>query len=125
MPKDLLSPHPNLQPLQFEAIRKGEAKISSETIPQEVSITGNYPNPFNASTSIEFGIPEKAHVSFVIYDLLGRRINILVDRSMPAGYHSINWDGKDSNGVDAPSGIYFGRFAANGKVETEKMTVLR
>ncbi len=103
----------------------GGGKISGETIPQEVSITGNYPNPFNSSTSIEFGIPEDGHVSFVIYDLLGRKINILVDKSMSAGYHSINWDGKDSDGVDAPSGIYFGRFAANGEVETEKMTVLR
>ena len=120
-----MSPPPDLQPLQFKARRKGKAKISGETIPQEVSITGNYPNPFNASTSIEFGIPEKAQVSFVIYDLLGRRINILVDRSMSAGYHSISWDGKDPDGVDVPSGIYFGRFAANGKVETEKMTVLR
>ncbi len=100
-------------------------KIAVGTIPTELSMAGNYPNPFNSSTLIDFGIPEESHLSLVIYDLLGRNVTTLLDKSFSAGYYSINWDGKNTSGVDVPSGIYFVSLSSGGNIQTTKMTLLR
>jgi hypothetical protein len=103
----------------------GSGKLALEGLPSELLIAGNYPNPFNSSTVLEFGVPEEQNVSIVIFDLLGRRVATLLDKTVSAGYYTIDWDGKDMSGTDVPSGVYFAGLSANGHMKSMKMTVLR
>jgi hypothetical protein len=70
--------------------------------PRQFNISNNYPNPFNPSTQITFDLPEESHVSISVYDMLGRLVCSLVDRSMRAGYHSVTFEAND-----LPGGVYF------------------
>ena len=73
----------------------------------------NYPNPFNPATTISFAIgtdfPAGASVELEIFDILGQRVGSLVNRVVPVGSHSVEWDGKDSSGRPAASGLYIYR----------------
>lgn len=75
-------------------------------IPTEYSLSQNYPNPFNPSTVIRYGIPERSSVRVEVYDMLGRRIAVLVDLEQDAKYYEVIWNS------DNPSGIYFYRIKA-------------
>ena len=103
----------------------GGEKISEQTLPLEIYISGNYPNPFNSSTVIKFGIPEECRVSLAIYDLLGRSVINLIQDNLQSGHHVIQWNGKNKQGKDVPTGIYFYRFEGGGKIYSEKMTLIR
>jgi len=90
-------------------------------IPREFSLDQNYPNPFNAQTNFSFLLPIESRVSFYIYDLLGRKIDTLVDgRIMPAGRHKINW-----NAHELPTGVYFSQMILRNKVYTRKFMVVK
>ncbi len=89
-------------------------------LPNDFSIT-NYPNPFNPSTKISYHLPQSGSVKIVIYDLVGRIVTTMLDAAEEKGYHTIDWNAKDENGYDLPSGIYFaliqsGRFTTNAKM---------
>lgn len=66
----------------------------------------NYPNPFNLETRIAFQLPVAARVTLEVYNLLGQKQQTLVNNEMTAGFHAINWDGRDLNGVAVTSGFY-------------------
>ena len=88
--------------------------------PREITLAGNYPNPFNPATNIVFELPQSAHVELAIYDLTGSRIDVLVSETMPAGRHSIPFDAA-AGGRSLSSGIYLyrlssGAFAGSGKM---------
>jgi hypothetical protein len=87
---------------------------------KESGLLQNYPNPFNSSTTIEFGLPEAGRVRIDIYDLLGRRIETLVDEEKRAGQHRIVWDASGHS-----SGVYFYRIEAGDFVETKRMVYLK
>ena len=80
----------------------------------------NYPNPFNPSTHIRYGIPESGQVKIQIYDISGRLIKTLVDGERKAGYHEINWDGMNTSGEMVSSGVYVIKLIANNFVSTWK-----
>jgi hypothetical protein len=94
-------------------------------VPTEVSLSQNTPNPFNPVTEIEFGLPAESLVSLSVYDVHGRLVRTLATGVYPAGYHSVIWQGRDSNGAEASSGIYFYRMTAGEKVLTKKMMMLK
>jgi len=100
-------------------------KVSTDFLPGEISLRGNYPNPFNSSTSITLYIPAKSPVVLAIYDLLGRRVNTLIDKEVLAGEHSVSWNGKDELGNEVSSGIYFSKLEAGDQVQITKMTMLK
>jgi hypothetical protein len=89
-------------------------------IPDCYSLSTNYPNPFNGMTVMRFSLPEQSNVSIEIYDILGRRIETLVQGERQAGYRQAGWDAKDH-----PSGIYFYRIQAGDYIETRKMVLLK
>ncbi|MHB9028902.1 MAG: FlgD immunoglobulin-like domain containing protein [Candidatus Latescibacterota bacterium] len=93
--------------------------------PTSFAITGNYPNPFNPSTTISFslGAPEK--VTLTVYDITGRKVRELISGPMSAGAHSVVWDGKDERGKAVSSGVYLSRLEAGGKAETRRMLLIR
>ncbi|MDZ7371204.1 MAG: T9SS type A sorting domain-containing protein [candidate division KSB1 bacterium] len=78
----------------------------------------NYPNPFNPKTTITFDTPEKSRVQLAVYDVLGRKVQILTDQVYPVGRHSLVWD---TWGL--PSGVYFIRMNARGSLQ--KFTAVR
>ncbi len=95
------------------------------TIPVEYLLKGNYPNPFNPETVIEYGIPEAAEVTLEVYDIMGRLMN-RETKNLQAGYHFYTWNGKE-----AASGVYLYRIIMKSqkdrKVRTfsSKMMLLR
>ena len=85
----------------------------------------NMPNPFNPSTKILFRVPEPSSVLMSVFDIHGGKHGDLIDRVMPAGSHSVVWDGKDETGRPLPSGVYFLKWKAGRHVRNIKMTLIR
>jgi hypothetical protein len=83
-------------------------------------LLGAAPNPARQTARIRVAIPERADVSVGLYDLLGRRVRILESGPVPAGRSEIR---ADVSGL--PSGTYFLRLKADGRVQTKRLTVVR
>lgn len=86
----------------------------------EFELFNNYPNPFNASTSIAFYLERETTVKLSIYNLLGELAGVLVNAEMAPGRHVMTWDASDK-----PSGIYFYRLEAGEFKDTRRMVLLR
>ena len=95
------------------------------TTPSEPQLLQNSPNPFNPSTTIKFYIPNTSDVTIRIYDMLGREVTTLINQQATAGYHVVYWNGKDSRGEAAASGVYLYRLTAGSFSETKKMNLLK
>ena len=67
----------------------------------------SHPNPFNSSSTISFSLEESCIVTLKIYNSLGKKINILINRELTLGIYNISWDAKDKFGNSVPTGIYF------------------
>ena len=89
-------------------------------LPHTTFIQPNYPNPFNTSTIIEYGLSMDAFVTINIYDLLGRKVETIVSENKPAGFHQVIW-----NATDKPSGIYFYKIQEGEYTKTKKMLLLK
>jgi hypothetical protein len=80
-------------------------------MPRMTLIESNYPNPFNSATTIVYAVanlgPIPAEISIEIYDIMGRKVRILVNERKEVGIHKVIWDGKGDGGEELPSGIYF------------------
>lgn len=102
---------------------------NAEFIPENFALCQNFPNPFNPETSIQYHLPESAHVEIIIYNLRGELVNRLINRNRPAGVYSVNWNGLDSSGRKVSSGIYLYSIKAVGKnlvfTNTKKMILLK
>jgi len=85
----------------------------------------NYPNPFNPQTAIVYDIAKAGQVSLSIYNVLGQKIRTLVDGLQNASRHTVQWDGKDDNGAQVTSGIYFYRIHAQGFTQVKQMLLLK
>jgi hypothetical protein len=80
----------------------------------------NYPNPFNPTTTIQYLIKERTPVELLVYDILGREVEVLVNEEQVAGYYKVNF-----NTGNLASGIYFYRLHAGSFVETKKMLLIK
>ncbi len=103
--------------------------LTSSTIAE---LMQNSPNPFNPSTAIKFFIPNNSDVTIKIYDMLGREVTTLINNQTTAGYHIVYWNGRDSYGMDAASGVYLYRLTAGPSTssgqaftETKKMVLVK
>ncbi len=99
-------------------------------VPSRFSLEQNYPNPFNPVTNIGFRIADfpggaGGFVELIVVDLLGRMISTLVSENILAGYHSVQWDGRNDDGKQVSSGIYFYRLKSGGMVKSRKMLLTR
>jgi hypothetical protein len=88
--------------------------------PTGFALLGNYPNPFNPSTTISYVLPEQAAVSLRVFDANGREVRELIHSDQPAGSYRVNF-----NGAGLPSGTYFYRLAAGRQSATGTMVLLR
>jgi hypothetical protein len=93
--------------------------------PAVFELSQNYPNPFNPSTTIRFDVPQPAHVTIKIYDILGREVRTLVNRKFEAGRYVEMWDGRDRHQFPVASGIYMLRMQADKFVSVKKLVLVR
>jgi len=96
---------------------------SVQKFPQEMYVPSNYPNPFNASTTISFALPATGFTQLVIYNITGQKLRELLSETMTAGFHNVIWDGRDDGGNILSSGIYLSRLS-NGKLVTHSRMLL-
>jgi subtilisin family serine protease len=101
------------------------AETEPDNLPGEFFLGQNFPNPFNPSTLISFGLSTKDKVKLSIYNILGERVIDLVDRILPAGRYEPVWDGRDRSGKALGSGIYFYRLSAGERSLARKMVMLK
>ena len=121
---------PNADKKSFRLVVGSKAFVDDNApqtlTPKTFQLTPNFPNPFNPSTSIRFGLPKTSRVTVKIYNLLGKTIATLVDGvEMEAGFHTTIWEGRNRNDTAVPSGVYFYRLQAEGVVLTRKMTLVK
>jgi hypothetical protein len=104
----------------------GGSKFIDETVavesvvPQDIEL-GNYPNPFNPSTTICYNLPVESHVELSIYDITGRKITELFNGYQTAGKHTYEWEAVDVNGRKLTSGVYLLYINAGKYQQTVKM----
>ena len=97
----------------------------SPLIPDQASLFQNYPNPFNPETVITYQLVTAGKVELSIFDVVGRKVQSLVNTRQFAGNYEIRWNGRDQKGQKATSGIYFYRLNAGTTVLTRKMILIR
>lgn len=93
--------------------------LASDGMPEGFSLSNN-PNPFNPTTTLYFDLPHDSHVKLEIYNILGQRVETLVDQYLPAGSYSYEW-----NGSKMASGIYLYSLTTDSGVYTRKMTLMK
>jgi len=96
------------------------AELAEGETPTAFALGGNYPNPFNPTTQIQFALPEASHVRLVVYDLMGREVSRLVDRELGAGVHEATFDGQG-----LASGTYFYRIEAGSFMAVKQMILIK
>ncbi len=101
------------------------AEQPSQGLPTEYALLGNYPNPFNPETTIEYQLPRPGRVQVAIYNLAGQLIRTLFDAQQPAGRFKLNWEGKDDFGNSVASGEYLYQLHAGDFSMTKKMILVR
>lgn len=94
-------------------------------LPENFELYQNYPNPFNPETNISFDLPEAATVRLAIFNILGEKVNVLIDEKLPAGNHMVSWNGQTDDNRMAGSGVYFYRLETEKYQQTKKMMLLK
>tara|TARA_R110000868_G_scaffold368227_1_gene631221 strand:- start:55745 stop:60547 length:4803 start_codon:yes stop_codon:yes gene_type:complete len=100
--------------------------LGIKDLPSTFILKNNYPNPFNPSTTIVFGLPEASNVTLEIYNSIGRKVATLINGTMEAGYHDFIWDASR-----VASGVYFYRITARGNTSNstfsniQRMTLIK
>ena len=85
----------------------------------------NQPNPFRETTQIRFELPRGGEARIQIYDVAGRLVRTLVDQALPAGSHTVVWDGRDAAQNAVAGGIYFYRLTSGGETDIQRMHLVR
>ena len=99
--------------------------IGGESLPSKFNLYPNYPNPFNPTTKITYDLVNASDVKLEIYDLMGRKINTLVDQIQNAGHYSIIWNANDQAGNQVSAGVYLFRLQADKQTLTRKMILMK
>lgn len=104
--------------IKFSSLARGEA------VP--FGLRSVAPNPFNPTTRIQFGLSRPGAVQLAIYDVEGRRVRMLLDNeTLPAGVHTVFWDGTNAHGSGVACGIYFVRLVGENQIQTRKVVLIR
>ena len=93
--------------------------------PTRFSLNNNFPNPFNPFTILHYTLPEQAHVTITIHDMLGREVKTLINQAQDAGYKSVIWDATNDYGKPVSAGIYLYQIQAGEYMQTNKMVLLK
>jgi hypothetical protein len=91
-----------------------------EYLPEDFALYPNYPNPFNAATTIRYSLPVKQEVRLEIFDVIGRRVQVLINDEQPAGWHTMQIDASR-----LASGVYVYQMTTKNNVSSRKMTIVK
>ena len=94
-------------------------------VPSEFALAQNFPNPFNASTTITLQLALPSQVELAIYSISGQRVRTLISGSLPAGHHRLQWDGRNEQGQPVASGAYLYQLSAGDFVATRQLMLLK
>ena len=94
-------------------------------VPAEFALAQNFPNPFNASTTINFQLALASRVELTVYSISGQRVRTLVNGTLPAGHHLLQWDGRNERDEPVASGAYLYQLLAEDFVATRQLTLLK
>ena len=94
-------------------------------LPASFELGQNYPNPFNPTTTIEYRMAETAHVSIKVYNMLGQVVKTLVNGTMPAGTHRVDWNATDDSGTAVSTGVYMYRMEAGGQTAARTLVLMK
>jgi len=89
------------------------------------SISGNFPNPFNPSTTIEFNLAKASFTRLEIYNVKGQLVRTLAREELRTGKYELVWNGRDDTGCEVSSGIYFVKLSHDGKSYSRKMMLMK
>jgi hypothetical protein len=103
----------------------GSIEPEGELVPSSVKLDGNYPNPFNPETKISFSLPTEQKIELTVYNLKGQKVRQLIKGDFIPGQHSVVWNGKNENGCNVASGVYFYQLKTKEKELTKKMLLLK
>ena len=92
----------------------------SDANPKKFQLYQNYPNPFNPATKISFNLPESEHVVLTVFDTLGKKVRTILNESIHAGFHEIEF-----NAGQLPGSVYFYRLQAGESIQTRKFILLK
>jgi hypothetical protein len=116
----------NIGNLMIRVILDGNTDVEQVLTPAPQRLTANnYPNPFNPETTIQLSIPTTSEVNLSVYNLKGQLVKTLANGQLAAGNHSYTWDGKDQNGVNVSSGIYFYKVESDTQTINKRMILLK
>lgn len=93
--------------------------------PRFFGLYGNYPNPFNSTTTIRFSIPETRKTSLIVYNVLGQKVRTLIHGRVDAGSQRVIWDGMDDAGHSVASGVYICRLKSGSQSQSRKMILAK
>ena len=105
----------------FTSVTEEQASL----LPYDFRIDPPRPNPFNPGAKIGFAVKKNGHVKLDVINILGQKVRTLLDKPQPAGLHTVAWDGRDNNGNELSSGIYFFRMEVDGNSKTVKGTMIK
>ena len=111
----------SLEPAAEVIVRQSRGPV----LPQALALEQNYPNPFNPGTTIRWDLAEAGHVSLSVYDVTGRRVRRLAQGWHAAGRYVSRWDGRDRDGVELGSGVYFVELLFRDFRKVRRMALMR
>ncbi len=115
-----LNEHGGGLPAEATVTLPGIVSSENEELPAEVTLSANYPNPFNPETTIRYALPQAGEVRLVVYDLLGHEVAVLVDGLQSAGNHTVRFGAGNLS-----SGAYVYRLQAQGKTIVRTMMLVK
>lgn len=111
--------------LEAEVLLVTDSNEKSNSLPTEFTLLPNYPNPFNPSTKITFGVPEESEVRLEIFNILGKKVKILFQGKVKPAFHTFEWNGLDEFGNKVSNGVYFYKLTSKDFIEAKKMLLLK
>ena len=125
---DVNAPNPLKILLQAEAPTKINLH-HPESRPWTFELAQNFPNPFNLQTTIQYTLPEPAHVTLTIFNITGQEVQVLLDQDQSSGVHRLKWDTRHNNQASLVSGLYYFQMIAQTEgeifVAEKKMLLLK
>ena len=109
----------------FRIVDEFELSINTEALPTGITLTGNYPNPFNPTTKIKFQTGDSRRVSLTVYDILGNKIKELTNSIYEPGEYYLIWDGTNINGEKVSSGVYIYSLMSDDIKNSGRMILLK
>lgn len=117
--------HGNVSPATLLIPPGGTTAVAGTMLPSQLMLAPASPNPSAGMSTLRWSLPTPQRVTLGIFDAAGRRVRLLVDNTLPAGEHSLDWDGRDASGRSVAHGLYFARLETRQGVRAVQVLRMR